>query len=167
MKLLVIAIGALAITACATTNTTQLSENTYHIEMRGKTFADGIETSDQAYLTSAETTIDAGHRYFLVQSVDDSFKTKDVVRPGVYRKSLKVFAVNTGETKYPTGPEAKLHFPSQVSSVQNPGLDAVIETYAHRPSVDAVDAYEIVTLLGLRLNPDRWTPEAIEGLGRQ
>ena len=170
-------IGAtLVLTACAsytdTTQSVQLTENVHRVSMKGNAFNDPNDAQDFALLKAAEVTLDAGHRYFVINAATDTTRVSQFVDPGRTRTTTQGSSTYTGRvTGYndPLGGTANIYGtsrhnstsetqtrPDRVYNFVKPGVDVMIETFTDKPSVGHFDAQEIVKFIGPRLNPQRW-----------
>lgn len=156
-------IGMVAVAGCATTKSTQLGANLHRIEMRGNGFTDPTKANDQALLKAAETAIDEGMRYFVIEGATDLTRHDLMVLPGSQTTTYSGSAFQTGSFTNLTGTATTSTAPGSAVTVTKPALNAVISLHS-TPVAGAIDAHEVAKFYGPRLNAKRWTDEAIGAL---
>ncbi|WP_416877980.1 hypothetical protein [Litorimonas sp.] len=164
MKNIVVSLACVLLAACTTTKTTQLGSNVHRIDMRSTAFVDAATANDKAFLRAAETTLEAGHRYFALESFLDTSRFSQIVTPGSTTTSVTGSSYNSGGFNNFNATATSTSSPSTVNNIHKPGSSTVISTYKTPPSGEYFDAYEVIKYYGPRLNKDKWTPSEIERL---
>ncbi len=164
MKNVILLCCGLWLSACASYSSTtkgyQLSENVYRVEVRGTSKNDAADAKDYALLKAAEMTLDAGAKYFTIESAADKTKRRYPERPNYVNSISDVSGKRQSSGGNSRADDATLR--SVRSSLNekvvfvSPGVDVVITTYQSEPAGDFFVAEKIAKLNGPRLNPARW-----------
>lgn len=156
MKLLSLTFFCLTLSACATTSATQLGHNAFRIEANSNGLISETENQDRALLKAAETTLDAGHRYFIVEHVIDQSVITKFVTPETTVTNIDAVGAPLLGLGVVSAQSTKTVTPSSTTEIKTPKSETKITTYMKRPSPEAHDAREIAMYFGPRLNPLRW-----------
>lgn len=147
------------------TQVQQYTDNTFVIKAKDMFAFDGDSSKDFILLKAAESTIDNGHKYFVVMNSEDKTRRSSFAMPSTANTTTTSTATANiyGNSIYANGDSntTTTYTPGQTINTAIPAWEVKIETYAENEKPDGkhYDALQLVKYLGSKYNPDRWGKE--------